>query len=559
MRIGRLILRIATDGRDEELVGTTRIPLKKWTHVAGTYSPEKGMKIYIDGQLEGEMMANSLFTPAQDHVNILMGISRTKMRPYGTIRPHGTQPYDMFYDGLLDEIKIFDQALTPEQIKDEYSLGNPDAVVDLTDRVMPTGPLSTGYFGAISTNLEYYPAYDALWHVGDGNDVVVRFDQAPVEFVFWKGANYQANMVTEKGFWFNNGFNEGWSEHGSAEPMSDKQTRYSHVMVLESNEARVVVKWRYALIDNWDSFAFFDPTTRWGDWTEETYYIYPDMVAVREDVLYSNAPRAEHEWQESMVVPGPGQRPEDLLEFAALALGNTKGEFHTYSWENETPPHFPPLPKNPNIQFVNMKSEWKPFSILRSQDNPAIDVYSGEIRRNVSVFPWWNHWPVAQKPTDGRYAMAADRPSHSSLSHWFWDGYDVTDNSMTKLMLTGFTDKSAEELVPLAKSWENPSDITSDKNVMVKYDQSQRAYIIAANKGAGEITFELQGSVDSPVFNPAFVLKNWGKDGISLTVNGKEIVRDDNFRIGYEQRLDGIDLVTWLKYKSENLVKIKYY
>ncbi|MGB5848013.1 MAG: LamG domain-containing protein [Ignavibacteriaceae bacterium] len=555
--LGRLILRIATDGRDEELVGTNRIPLKKWTHVAGTYSPENGMRIYIDGELEGEQMPNNKFTSAQDQVNILIGRSRTKMRPYGTIRPHGTQPYDMFYDGLLDEIKIYDEELTSKQVKDEFSSGNSDAVVDLMDRVMPTGPLSKGYFGAISTNLEYYPAYDALWHVGDGNDVVVRFDQAPVEFVFWKGANYQAHLVTEKGFWFNNGFNEGWSDHGSAEPMSDKQTRYSHVMVLESNEARAVVKWRYALIDNWDSFAFFDPTTRWGDWTEETFYIYPDMVAVREDALYSNAPRAEHEWQESMVVPGPGQRPEDLLEYAALTLGNTKGEFHTYSWENDTPPHFPPAPKNPNIQLVNMKSEWKPFSILRAQDNPSIDVYSGEIRRDVSVFPWWNHWPVAQKPTDGRYAMAADRPSHSSLSHWFWDAYNVTDNSMTKLLLTGFTNKTAEELLPLAKSWENPPEITAANGLEIKYDQVERAFNIKADNGVDEINFELAATKDSPVLNPAFVITDWGRDGIELYVDNEKINKGKDFRIGYEQKLDDVDLVAWIKYYSEEMIKVR--
>ncbi|NIN34411.1 MAG: hypothetical protein GTO60_04670, partial [Gammaproteobacteria bacterium] len=241
--------------------------------------------------------------------------------------------------------------------------------------------------------------------------------------------------------------------------MSDKQARHSHVKVLENNDARIVVQWRYALVDNWYQFAFFDPSTGRGDWTNETYYIYPDMVAVREDILLSNAPRAEHEWQESMVVPGPGQTPADLLEYAALTLGNDKGEFHTYSWEHKTPPHLPRRPKNPNIQLVNMKSKYKPFSILRPQDNPSIDIYSGEIRREISVFPWWNHWPVAQKPTDGRWAMFADRPSHSSLSHWFWDAYDMTDRSMTKLMLTGMTDKAAEELLPLARSWYNAPQI----------------------------------------------------------------------------------------------------
>jgi hypothetical protein len=375
---GRLILRIATDGQDEQVVGTQTIPLFTWTHVAGTYSPKAGLKIYINGKHAGSQKPDFAFTPAQEQVSLLIGKSRAPQRPYGTIRPYGTKPYDMFFDGLLDELKIYNTALSSSQIKKSFS-GLKPGKPDLPKRVMPTGPLAADVFTAVNTNLKYYDAYDALWHVDKGCDVVVRFDQYPCEFVFWKGANYQAHLVTEKGFWFNNGFNEGWNEHGSCEPMSDKQARHALVKVLEKNDARVVVQWRYALVDNWYQFAFYDPATSRGDWTNETYYIYPDMVAVREDVLLSNAPRAEHEWQESMVVPGPGQKPEDLLEYEALILGNDKGEFHTYSWEHKTPPGLPQEPKNPNMQLINMKSKYKPFSILRPEDDPSIDVYAGEI------------------------------------------------------------------------------------------------------------------------------------------------------------------------------------
>jgi hypothetical protein len=556
--LGRVILRIATNGIEEQIVSTEMVSLFKWDHIAGTYSPKNGLNIYLNGKLVGSKKPDYSFTPPQEHVTVLMGKSRAPMRPYGTIRPHGTKPYDMFYDGLLDEIKIYNSELSADAVKKSYSSVKSNIKPDLEARVMPTGPLKAEWFGAVNTNLKYYEAYDALWHVDKGTDVVVRFDEAPVEFVFWKGSNYNAHLVTEKGFWFNNGFNEGWNHHGSCEPMSDKQTRHSHVKVLENNQARVVVQWRYALVDNWYEFAFYDPATGWGDWTNETYYIYPDMVAVREDVLMSNAPRAQHEWQESMVVPGPGQRPDDLLEFAALTLGNNEGEFHTYSWENETPPHFPPDPKNPNIQLVNMKSEYKPFSILRPQDNPSIDVYSGEIRRDVSVFPWWNHWPVAQKPTDGRYAMYQDRPSHSSLSHWFWDHYKVTERSMTKLMLTGFTNKEAQDLLPISKAWASPAKIkvSGASAVTAVYEQSERAIIIDLKQDVKSISLEIQGSEESPVFNPVFRINGWGNKGIKLQIDGKAFERGKDFRFGYRQNLDSIDLVSWVRFESTSTVKV---
>ena len=549
--LGRLIIRVATNGMDEELVGTTNIPLNKWTHVAGTYSPESGLNLYINGKSEASKKTDYKFTPSQRSVSLIIGKSRAPQRPYGTIRPYGTQPVDQFYDGLLDEIKIYDTALSADDINKAYNAVDANIKPELPDRVMPTGPLKAEKFVAVNTTLDFYEAYDAPWHVDKGTDVVVRFDEGPCEFVFWRGANYQAHLVTEKGFWFNNGFNEGWNRHGSCEPMSDKQTRHSHVKVLESNKARIVVQWRYALVDNWYEFAFYDPTTGWGDWTNETYYIYPDMVAVREDVLLSNAPRAEHEWQESMVVPGPGQAPEDLLEFAALTLGNNKGEFHTYSWEHETPPHLPPAPKNPNIQLVNMKSKYKPFSILRPVDEPTIDVYSGEIRRDVSVFPWWNHWPVAQKPTDGRYAMTSDRPAHSSLSHWFWNAYETTDRSMTKLLLTGFTDKKAEELLPLAKSWSNPAPVSIIDAGTAKYDQSERAYRFKVKKDIGVLDFKLSGGAESPILNPAFIIEDWGEDEINLYHDGNLVNESSDFRYDFEYRLNQTDLVIWLRLNSE--------
>jgi hypothetical protein len=203
-----------------------------------------------------------------------------------------------------------------------------------------------------------------------------------------------------------------------------------------------------------------------------------------------------------------------------------------------------------------MKSRYKPFSILRPQDDPSIDIYSGEIRREISVFPWWNHWPVAQKPTDGRWAMFADRPSHSSLSHWFWEAYDMTDRSMTKLMLTGMTDKTAEQLLPLARSWYNPPQIKKSANLKANYDQAQRAYILSVKDESRNIEFNIVTSKESTVINPAFVIRDWGNKDLLLEINGREISRGKDFRYGRINKLEGSDLVMWIRYESMKPVQI---
>ena len=116
--------------------------------------------------------------------------------------------------------------------------------------------------------------------------------------------------------------------------------------------------------------------------------------------------------------------------------------------------------------------------------------------------------------------MYQDRPSHSSLSHWFWSHYKVTERSMTKLMLTGFTNKDAESLLPLAKSWSSPANIkVADASaVSAVYEQSERAIIIDLKKDVNSISLEIQGSEESPIINPAFVVNGWGTRGMKLQI-----------------------------------------
>jgi hypothetical protein len=257
---------------------------------------------------------------------------------------------------------------------------------------------------------------------------------------------------------------------------------------------------------------------------------------------------------------GPGQRPDEVLELAALSLANMKGQTHTLSWEHKTPPHIPTDPPNANIQIVNTKSKYRPFSAIRPQDEPAIDIYSGEVRRDVCVFPWWNHWPVAPRPTDGRYSMYDDRASHASLSHWNWGPYETTDNSMTKIMLNGVTTKKVDELIPLVKSWSNPARLKLSGNSYTSkgYDPTQMAYILVSGDPgqAKKLSFKLAASKDSPVINPAFVINGWGDSGVELKVDGKQVKRGKNFRFGHRYKLETTDLIVWFRTESTKPVEI---
>ena len=174
------------------------------------------------------------------------------------------------------------------------------------------------------------------------SDVVVRFPQSGMRLVFWQGMNYVPAWVTENGKWYSDEFLEAYGkphcpDGEDCEPMSDKQNRYSHVRILESSDARVVVHWRYALSESENYKASYqDPLTGWFDWGDEYWTVYPDGVALRKQVLWSShldgvrpgdsVGRAPHEFQESIVLNGPGQWPEDNIHFDAVTLVNMKGE-----------------------------------------------------------------------------------------------------------------------------------------------------------------------------------------------------------------------------------------
>lgn len=247
-----------------------------------------------------------------------------------------------------------------------------------------------------------------------------------------------------------------------------------------------------------------------------------------------------------------------------------KGETHTYSWEHGVPPEADKdgvvkLPKNANIHWVNTKSEYKPFVAVSPDSEPVWDIYAHELRRDISMFPWWNHWPTTQKPSDGRYAWDSDLASHSSLSHCHWKAYSQTEDSMTKIMLNGFTIKSAAKLAPLAKSWSRPAELKLKKGlfgtgfVSKGYDPTERAYHLVCKKSGkpSRLNFELAASKDSPVVNPVFVVKNWGEKGAALKINGKKIKQGKNFRVGHRHTVEGSDLIVWIKTESTKPVDIK--
>jgi hypothetical protein len=557
---GQLRFDVVAAGRRLSIVSARRLPLRQWAHVAGVFEQGRGATLYVDGVLAGTATAPGAFAQATAS-DLLVGLNARELEQSAAVGSGRQRPTRILLDGIVDELRVASVATAPSEIAAIHARQTPAGAPPLEIRSLPTVPAGPASFGAFYTTLRYHKGWDDTWRVGDDADVVVRFDRWPFWFAFWRGTSYIPHWVTENGIWYDNEFTETFPPGmvGSAEPMSDKQCRFSHVRILESSDARAVVHWRYAPIGVGYLPAYPDPLTDWFDWTDEIHTIYPDGVAVRKIVVHSSRPDAEREWHEGIVVMGPGTTPNDALEPSGLLLANSRGASVEISWEKTTPPKVPPQPERAGIQRINTRSRFRPFAIARWQDEPSFDVYAGEIRRDVSIYPWWNHWPTAFEPSNGRYALAADRASHSSLTHMSWRPLATTRDTVTKVHLEGMSDGGVAELASLARSWEAPAALTIGTPGATggTYDPGERAWIIerTPSKGGTSISFTLAASVASPLENVALVVKGWGDGMPSLTMNGRSLERGDDLRVGHVRRLETTDLVLFVTVRATSPVR----
>jgi hypothetical protein len=568
---GHVGLEASFNGQWRSAVSKATVPLKRWAHLAGTYRTDHGhgsLTVYMNGAVLVQLTVEGEYSPAK--ADLLVGRVRQATLPFPEAEVKPRSPVWYSLDGILDELTIYARGRNEREIAQDYAAFTVSKGDVLPWQKMPAGPAEPGRFGAYYATLKYEDTWDRLRQTGPDSDVVVRFDNSPSRLVFWQGLNYVPAWVSGDDKWYTDEFLEVWDagcpDGGDCEPMSDKQGRFSHVEILESNEARVVVHWRYALVEAVDlKGAWHESRTGWTDWADEYWTVYPDGIAVRKQVLHSAKVNGIHEWQETIVLHQPGSRPEDDINPDAIMLGNMQGITKTYTWQskpgsafaNPVGPADVTTPKNANLQLVNIKSTWKPFQIV-PPDGVTSDFYNNE--KSYFQFECWNHWPVAQIASSDRPCVTDDRPSHSSLSHLFWKPYAQTDDTATKILLDGLTTKTLPDLVPLAKSWLSPPQLQLQGQGYRSegYDPTQRAYVLDVEKqvSSGTLRMVLNATGDSPLSNAAILIRNWGDGEARMSIDGKPVARGKAFRAALVHRLDSTELLIWIEKQSTSPVQV---
>jgi hypothetical protein len=550
------------------------LPLGKWVHVCGVFVPGERIAVYINGEEAVSEKVKGNYIPTL-YGSFTMG-RNTQSRTWYE-RQLTTENSYFFLDGILDEVKVYDREKTAAEIRAEYASVTSLPAPALSDRkAFPLGPAGSGSFGAFYTKLDYYREWDDLWRVSEVPDVFVRFDESPVQLVFWRGTSFVPCWVSENGTWYTNEWLESWGSDvkSCAEPLMDRFCQFSHVRIIENTDARVVIHWRYALNDTFYTILGYKENPR-GEWCDEFYVIYPDQAGVRKMELHYTVPERKHDWEEQIVLLPPGKYPQDVIDKKSVTLVNMKGETADYTWDDKLQVEMPE-PRGANMSLVNLKSDYKPFIIVPDGpvetvegkwDSPYFRTYAANMAIGYredpapSPFGWWNHWPVVQVPGDGRWVVTPDHPSHFNLTTFVqWNDYTRTKTTRTRIMLQGMTAKGAAGLVKLAGSWlQAPNlEITAGAYRGGGYDQSERAYIIekSSSGAVNPLKFTISASDESPLQNPAIMVRNWGKREAKISINGQVIPRDKNFRQGIVSRAEGDDLIIWLRLESKKRLDI---
>jgi hypothetical protein len=132
----------------------------------------------------------------------------------------------------------------------------------------------------------------------------------------------------------------------------------------------------------------------------------------------------------------------------------------------------------------------------------------------------------------------------------------------------GLGDKPMEHLLVVARSWLQAPEVKIVGGAFgsARYSRSERAYIFERTRILSDfpllsrkdewLGFEIAASEESPLLNACFVIEHWRGVGARLLMNNKEVKRGKDFRYSLRHRLEGTDLIVWVRAESSKPVTV---
>ncbi len=136
-------------GDDERVQAPSALPANQWSHLATTYDGS-ALRIYVNGSLADTFATTGVMTASS-----------------GTLRIGGNTIWNEWFDGSIDEIRVYERALTGDEIQDDMDdpIGAPAG--DTTAPTVP-GNLHSTATTATTVSLAWNASTDAVGVTGYG-------------------------------------------------------------------------------------------------------------------------------------------------------------------------------------------------------------------------------------------------------------------------------------------------------------------------------------------------------------------------------------------------------
>lgn len=113
---GQVRFELASGGKQHIVHSTTKVPIGNWVHAVATYDGSS-MKLYYNGKLESGQICRYLVGYVD---NLLTGKIDTNNMPISIGRSGFGSDY---FNGIIDEVRIYAKALTQAEIQKHYAEG----------------------------------------------------------------------------------------------------------------------------------------------------------------------------------------------------------------------------------------------------------------------------------------------------------------------------------------------------------------------------------------------------------------------------------------------------
>jgi len=114
----------------------------------------------------------------------------------------------------------------------------------------------------------------------------------------------------------------------------------------------------------------------------------------------------------------------------------------------------------------------------------------------------------------------------------------------------------------MAKSWLNAPEMTINTVGYTggRYDRSEKAYIIEKIdlENAKYLEVSIMATTESPLINPAIIIKNWGMDLPRVKINNSPLSKGKKLRMGIRSTAQSNDLIIWCELGSDERIKINF-